>query len=93
MSEPGFVTNGANGNTFLRWWPVLLFIIVQIAGASVIAYRVESLSCDVKEVKTTMVTSREWTIRQDQRDDQIGLLRSDVGEVKRRLETVEKAVK
>jgi hypothetical protein len=55
-SNAGFVHYGANGNPLLRWWPVILFVIVQIAGASVIAYRVEVLSADVKAISVDLKT-------------------------------------
>jgi hypothetical protein len=89
----GFVHNGANGNAVLRWWPVIVFAIVNLFGLGAIAWQVADTTEEVRKVKETMVTSREWSVRQDQRDDQIGLLRVDVVEVKRRLETVERAVR
>jgi hypothetical protein len=89
----GFVHNGANGNAVLRWWPVIVFAIVNLLGLGAIAWQVADTTEEVRRVKETMVTSREWSVRQDQRDDQIGLLRVDVVEVKRRLETVERAVR
>jgi hypothetical protein len=82
----GFVHNGANGNAFLRWWPVILFIVVQIFGASAIAFNVESLKSEVRDIKITMVTSKEWSAVQGKRDDQIGGLRIDLSTVNQRLE-------
>jgi hypothetical protein len=82
----GFVHNGANGNAILRWWPVILFVLVQVVGAAVAASSLERLTCDVRDIKATMVTSKEWGLVQGKRDDQINGLRGDVSEVEQRLD-------
>lgn len=82
----GFVHNGANGNAILRWWPVIVFLLVQVAGAAVVASSVERLTCDVRDIKATMVTSKEWGLIQGKRDDQISGLREGVVKVTQQLE-------
>jgi hypothetical protein len=89
----GFVHNGANGNAVLRWWPVIVFVLVNAVGLGAIAWQVKDTAKEVGDIKATMVTSKEWSMRQSQRDDQIGRVELDVVEVKRRLETVERAVR
>jgi hypothetical protein len=85
-NNAGFVHQGANGNAILRWWPVIVFLLVQVAGAAVVASSVERLTCDVREIKSTMVTSKEWGLIQGKRDDQISNIRLDVSEVKQQLD-------
>jgi hypothetical protein len=46
----GFVRNGANGNAILRWWPVIVFIVVQIIGVGVLSYRVDALTGEVRSI-------------------------------------------
>jgi hypothetical protein len=86
-NNAGFVHQGANGNAILRWWPVIVFIVVQIVGASAIAFNVESLKCEVRDIKAAMITSKEWSAVQSKRDDQISGLRNEVSAVNQRLES------
>lgn len=86
-NNAGFVHAGANGNAILRWWPVIAFIVIQVFGAAAIAFNVESLKSEVRDIKQSMVTSKEWGAVQIKRDDQIGILRIDISTINQRLES------
>jgi hypothetical protein len=85
-NNAGFVHNGANGNAFLRWWPVIAFILAQFAGAAVIAWQVAETRIEVKEIKVSMVTRTEWKNIQDFRADQIQGLRDGQRDLANRFE-------
>lgn len=89
MTNAGFVHQGANGNTILRWWPVIVFLIIQISGAAAIAWQVTETRSEIKTIRENMVTIREWDNLQMFRTDQIDGIRNEQKEVKRRLEVVE----
>ncbi len=82
----GFVHEGANGNAILRWWPVIVFLLAQVAGAAVIGWQVTETRAEVKEIKQAMVTKSEWVWYQNLHADQIQGLRDGQKGIESRLE-------
>jgi hypothetical protein len=82
----GFVHNGANGNAVLRWWPVIAFLLAQVAGAAIIGWQVTETRAEVKDIRAAMVTRAEWVWYQNLRADQIQGLREGQKAIESRLE-------
>jgi len=91
--HPGFTNNNANGRALLRWWPIILFALIQ--GASIVVMRAEVSQArdDLRDMREQMVTRSEWTQVMRLRDDQIDGLRQSQSKVELRLQTVERVVR
>ena len=71
MAATTGIPNGKNGSWLLRWWPIVLFLVVQIAAAAVVAYRVSALETRVVSIEQNMVTKETLRLELQRRDDRI----------------------
>lgn len=78
------IPNGNGANAVTRWWPVILFVIIQLFTTGVMYERLVQVEGKV----TSMVPRTEWNTVNEMRADQIRALQREQESVEAELRSL-----